>query len=144
MRTAQHLLSRSKVSLQTKLQEVIDQHKAHGFKVKHVDADVEFECLEDSMPSTSFDIAAADEHESVVERSTRTVKEGIACLVQQSPCGCTPALIVKWLVEVVIRNSNEFPAESGISYDHSPLTIVSKAPTPEHSNSSISGHAQRH
>ena len=83
--TAQYLLSRSKVSLQTKLQEEIDQHKVRGFNVKHVDADVELECLEDSVPSMSFDVVATDDYESVVEGSIRVVKEGFRCLFKQSP-----------------------------------------------------------
>ena len=79
--TVQHVKSRFKFSMQTNLQDVIRQHNVSSFTVKHADVDMEFECLEDSMPSMSFDIVAPDDHESVVERSTCTEKDGARCLV---------------------------------------------------------------
>ena len=39
----------------------------HGVTVKHVDAGIEFECLEEIMKDTSFEIAAVDVHEGVAE-----------------------------------------------------------------------------
>ena len=120
--TLQWIQSRSKTSLQTNLEDVVRKCNANDFAVKHMDVDMEFECLKESMPNMSFDIVSPDDYESVVERSIRTAKEGVCCLVQQLPRRCTPLLMVKRIVWVAVRNLNQFPVENGLSDEHSPLT----------------------
>ena len=61
---------------------------------------------------------------NVVEQSIRTVKEGIRCIVAMLPFIRLPKSVVCRLIEVAIRNLNQFPAENGISNKYSPLTVI--------------------
>ena len=80
------------------------------------------------------DIVATDDHDNAVERSIRTVKERIRCMVQNMSCRRVPLKTVKWLVQVAIRNANQFPVNDSASDTHNSLTIVTKSPPPEHKN----------
>ena len=49
--------------------------------MKHVDADVEFECIENKIDWIAVKIVVTGDHESVIERSERTAKELIRRMV---------------------------------------------------------------
>ena len=134
LHTTTHLQSRSKHNFLLKLREIINAYQTHGFKVKHADADMEFEFLEESMKEMSFEIVAADDHEGMSKQSIFTVKEGVRCPVQQLPHMCTPVLMVKRLVQFVARNLNQLQVENSSPDEFSQLNIVAKIPPPEDAN----------
>ena len=61
-----------------------------GLVVKHVDADIELECIENSTDQVTADILAADDHESAVEKSIWNVKDYMGRMVQTSHAGTYP------------------------------------------------------
>ena len=50
------------------------------------------------------------------------------------PFRCSPLLIVKRLVQVSIRNTDQFPFKDNVSEAHRQFTIVTRAPPTEHAN----------
>ena len=98
--------------------------KNRGFQIKHIDADVQFECTQDEIEGVEIDIVDADDYTEEVERAMRAVEEGIRGLVQGVLFRRMPRLMVRRLVEVSTRNLNSFLAENGTSDTLSPLTIV--------------------
>ena len=116
-----------KHSLTQSMQEVLRVCEKRGFKVRHIYADLQFECIEDEIDGVEVDIVDADDHVEVVERAIRTIKENIRSLMHETPYRRIPRLMVKRLVEVATRNLNSFPADGGISDECSPLSIVTGA-----------------
>ena len=57
------------------LNKVINLYKARGLQVDAVHGDNDFECLSEELRPISLNIAADDEHVSMVERSIRTIKD---------------------------------------------------------------------
>ena len=84
-RTSSYRKVETKTSLLDAIKKVIKAHEDGGVKVKHIDADLQFECIEDSIEGVTFEIIDADDHIHPVERSIRTVKDGIRCLVVGTP-----------------------------------------------------------
>ena len=111
LRTATCIQSRTKPFILKGLQDVIITPKKGGFVVKYIDADMEFECSENIIDQVTVDIVAEDEHESAVERSILTIEDRMSCMVQNMPCRCLTLLMVNQLVQVSIRNINQFPVK---------------------------------
>ena len=84
LRTTSHLISRAKSTVLERLLKVVNMHKRRGFEVRCLDADMKFECVENDIDGATVDIVAIDDHENVIERSIRTVKERIRHMVQHA------------------------------------------------------------
>jgi len=88
------------------------------------------DCFED----VEIEIIDPLDHVNVVERSIRTVKEGIRCIVAMLPFIRLPKSVVCRLIKVAIRNLNQFPAENGILNKYSPLTVITGRPSVDYNN----------
>ena len=75
---------------------------------------MEFECVENDIDGVTVDVVATYDHENVVERSVRTVNERIRSMGQNMPCTCVLLIMMKRLVQVAIRNLNQFPVKDSI------------------------------
>ena len=107
------MTSLSKTDLKDAVNKNIKVCKNGVFNVKHIDADVQFECMQNEFEGSDFDIVDADDHEEEVERVKRAGKQGIRRIAQGFPLKRTPMSIVRRLVEVTTRNLITFPAENG-------------------------------
>ena len=129
--TSTYMNSLTKESLRQGILQVIEVYKRRKFNVEYIDADLQFECIENDIENVEFDIVDADDHVNVIERAIRTVKENIRSIEHGTPYRRMTRLMTKRMVEVVTRNLNMFPAEQGVSKDHSLLTIVTGSPFPD-------------
>ena len=89
---------------------------------------MEFEYAEYNFEEIVFEITDTDDYIDIVERSIRTVKETIRCLVQELPFKRLTKFITKRLTLVAIRNLNSFSAENSILKEYSLLSILTGAP----------------
>ena len=121
----------TKASLLSTTEKVTDVHESGGFKFKCIGADLQFECVERDTNGVVFEIVDADDHVRPVERSIRTVKEGIRCTIADVPFRRIPKIMTRSLVTLRTRNLNQFPSENGMSSSLSPLTIVTGEPKPD-------------
>ena len=113
------------------MQKVLRAHEKRGFKVKHTDADLQFECFQDDVDGVEVVIVDADDHLEVIQRAIRTIKENIRRLMRGMPCRRISRLMTKRMVEVATRNLNSFPVEDIISVEHSPLSTTTGDPLPD-------------
>ena len=120
----------TKASSLSAIENVINACKPGGFKVKCIDADLQFEFVEDDVNGALIEIVDADDHANPVERSTRTVKEVIRFIVEDVPFKRLPKIMTRGLVALSTRNLNQFPSKNGMSSSVSPLTIVTGKPKP--------------
>ena len=127
-RTISYLMSETKESLAQSIFDVIKLYRRGGFKICFIDADGKFTKVKDCFEETEVEIIDPLNHVNIVERSIRTVKEGVRCIVAALPFRRITRLMVRRLAELVVRNLNQFPAENGISKEFSPLTIVAGKP----------------
>jgi len=72
--TAEHLPTRTAVSLSKHMTRVLDVYRWAGFIVRNILMDGEFEKLKPLMPSVECNTMAAKEHVSKAERMIRTIK----------------------------------------------------------------------
>jgi hypothetical protein len=70
---------------QQETQAVIRLYEARGLTVSRVEGDREFTCIENELLPTSLNVTDADDHVAQVERSIRTIKERVRCLLVQFP-----------------------------------------------------------
>ena len=82
-------------------------------------------------------IVTTGDQERFIERSARTDKECIRHVVKNMPFGCVPLLMVKRLVQVAIRNSNQFLLKNRVSGTCSVLAAVTKSLPLDHANFNI-------
>ena len=113
------------------MQKVLKVCERRGFKVKHIDADLQFECVQDEFDRIEVDIVGADDIVEAIEREIRTIKENIRSLTHGTPCSRMPRLMTKRLVEVATRNLNSFLVEDGVSDEHSLLHVITGSPPPD-------------
>ena len=73
--TAEHLPTRTAVSLSKHMKQVLDVYGRTGFVVRNFLMDGEFEKLKPLMPSVECNTTATKEHVSEAERTIRTLKE---------------------------------------------------------------------
>ena len=127
-RTSSYLKVETKTLLSKSIEKVIKKYEDGGFKVKFVDADMQFECLEDSFGGITLEIADTNDHVHAIERSIRTMKEGTRSIVVDMLFLRVTIVMIKCMVALTTRNLNQFPSENGISDKYSPLTIVTGVP----------------
>jgi hypothetical protein len=118
-------------------QAVIKLYKTRGFTVTRVEGDQDFSCLPNDLLPTPLNIADADDHVAEVERSIRTIKERVRCLVQGLPFKRIPKAMMRAAIENANKTLNQFPAKNGVSDTLSPLTIMTRRPTPDYNGTKI-------
>ena len=69
------------------------------FDSKHIDAYLQFECVEDSFSGSIVEICDADDRIEVVESSIRMMKERIRFMVNNTLFRRAPKLLVKIVVK---------------------------------------------
>jgi hypothetical protein len=136
-RTVAAINNRTKRTLHQETQAVIRLYEARGFTVSRVEGDREFACIENELLPTPLNVADADDHVAEVERSIRTIKERVRCLVQGLPFKRIPKKMMRAAIENANKTLNQFPAQNGVSDDLSPLTIMTGRPTPDYNDLKI-------
>ena len=126
--------SRSKHNMLHELRRVLQLYHNRGFIVTNIHADSEFEYIREDIRPIELTTTAANEHVGDIERSIRTMKEGIKCIVRSLPFKRYTKLMLNRLVTYVLRNRNQLPATDGISDRMSSLGIVLGYPLPDYSN----------
>ena len=116
----------------TEIRRILQMYDHRGFRVTNIHGDCEFECLREDLQPIELPTSAADEHVGDIERSIRTIKEGIRCIVQSLPYKRYTKLMINCLVTYVLRNKNQLPTEDGISDRMSPLGIMLGHPLPDY------------
>ena len=74
LRTSTYMLSLTKRTLKVATRELKDICKGSGFKIRHVDANMQFECITDEFEEVEVDIVDLDDHAEEIERAIRAVK----------------------------------------------------------------------
>jgi hypothetical protein len=98
-----------------------------GFEIKYVYADQEFESVLKSMAyqyKFQPNIATAQEHVPVVERSIRVVKERCWATFHGNPFKSLPRILINSVVQECTRKLNFFPLRGGCSSIYSPRIIL--------------------
>lgn len=94
--------------------------------------DQEFECIEDDFDCDVI-ISDTDNHVAEIERSICVVKELVHVTIHGMPLCFLPKIMIRGLVEHVIKCLNQMSAPNGISSSVSPLTLVTGASPPSFS-----------
>ena len=105
------------------LEKVLRLFKKRGFTITLVNADNEFQKLEDKI-SAPVAICAAGQHVPRVERGIRFVKDRTRCYWIALPFKKVPKIMVDDCLTMVITCINNFPSKNGISTTLSPANIV--------------------
>ena len=136
--TVQSGQTRSKAAILEGISKVIEIYHSRGFKVVAVHGDGEFDMdsLRAKIMPADLEINGRDEHDGVIERSVRTVKDRSRCICHSLPYQYYPKLLTNSMVECVINWLNAFPFKSGVSQTMGPSTIVLGKPAPDVSRKS--------
>ena len=89
------------------------------------------EALKSAIKPMKLEITGRDEHDGVIERSVRVVKDRTRCTCHLVPYNYYTRLMTNSMIEDVIFWLNAFPFKSGISQTMGPATIVLGAPAPD-------------
>jgi hypothetical protein len=130
-RTVSFVPNREKPTILSELLSAVHTYTSRGFRVRDVHADNEFDCVRDDILPIALDVVPADSHVGEVERSIRTMKERLRSCVHGLPFHRLPRLLIKHLVDDVVRNVNSFPWPNGVSDTLSPASIVTGVPSPD-------------
>ena len=98
-----------------------------GFKVEHAVMDGEFKYLEEDLKTSlqiNLNTTSRAEHEGVIERYIRVVKERMRSTMNVLPFKHLPPTMVIELAKREVFWLNSFPKQGGISSTLSPRTIV--------------------
>jgi hypothetical protein len=71
-----------------------------------------------------MNIVTADSHVGEIERSIRTVKERLRTCVHGLPFKRIPKLMIRHMIDDVVRCLNQFPWKNGVSATMSPAGLV--------------------
>ena len=72
-----HMTSSSKTALKDAVNSIVKVRKNAGFNVKHIDADVKSERMQEELKGAEVGIVDADNHVEEVERDERESKESV-------------------------------------------------------------------
>ena len=105
------------------IEKVLGLLRARGFTVSIINADNEFQKLENRV-SAHLEICATRQHIHRIERDVRSVKDRTRCFWVPLPFKKAPKLMVDECLIMVISCLNDFPSKNGISQTLSPASIV--------------------
>ncbi len=97
------------------IKNVLRLYRCRGFRVTECNAYMEFEPVQNSFCSITFNLFAQDEHVPEIERYIRTMKDHSQSGYNSLPFEQIPRLVVVRLVGNSIFWLNAFPHEDGIS-----------------------------
>ena len=83
------------------------------------------ELMYDLPGAPTLNLTSANEHEPVIERRIRVVKERVRAVRHLLPFNSIPVKMLTHMVFFVVKMLNYFPAKGGISTQYSPKTIMS-------------------
>ena len=107
---------------------IINMYTNRGLHITRVEGDNEFCTLENDILPVQLNIADADDHVPEVERSIRTLKERVRCLLQGLPYRRVPKVMIRAAIEYANRSLNQIPVQNSASDHLSPLTIMTGRP----------------
>jgi hypothetical protein len=131
-RTVAAIPNHQKRTLLMEAKAIINMCETRTFEMSRVEADQEFACVANDLLPAALNVADADDHVAKAERSIRTIKERVRCIVQGLPCRRLPKVIMRAIVEGANKSLNLFPAKDIASNDLGPLTIMTGAPSPDY------------
>ena len=117
-RTVEFLLNKSKATEEETKEgvgRIMAIYHARKLEVSQVNADNEFECIEDLIRPANLHLVGANEHVGDVERSVRTIKECTRCHVHRLPYKYYPKIMVTGMVTHVVKSLNQLLSETGIN-----------------------------
>jgi hypothetical protein len=130
-RTVRPVTDRSKQTILRELKAIMHIYRTRGLTICDVHADNEFECVRADLLPVAMNVVPADSHVGEVERSIRTIKEGLRTCVHGLPFKRLPRLLLHHMVADTVRCLNQFPWPNGISDTMSPACIVLGSPLPD-------------
>ena len=143
-RTISAISDRSEKTLTSETQTIISFYAARGINIVRVEGDHEFRTIKKGILPTEINIADADDHVAEVERSIRTIKERVRCLLQGLPFRRVPKIVIRSAVECANRTLNQFPVANSASKTLSPLTIMTGRPNTDYNDLKIEFGAYAH
>ena len=128
--TAEALPNRKQKTIYNAAKHAIDIYVKRGFKVDALLMDGEFECLRSDLMSLGvmLNTTANDEHNPVIERFIRTVKDSVKSTHVMLPFKRVPTLMLTDLVYHTIFWKNGFPHQDSVNDRLSPRTVVTGLP----------------
>ena len=99
-------------------------YEARGLTITHVHADSKFKCIQNSIRPALLNLVAPGKHVSEVERSIRTIKERVRCMIHGLPYSTYPKLLIEACVTAAVKQLNAIPSKNGISQTMSPTTLL--------------------
>ena len=107
----------------TSVEKVLGVVRRRGFEMNTINADNEFQKLENKV-SAHVEICAAGQHVPRIERGVRSVKDRTRCRWVALPFKKAPKIMVDECLIDIISCLNDFPAKNGISKTIGPAAIV--------------------
>jgi len=111
---------------------IINIYQARGIKINQINGDNEFGCVKDAFIPTRLNIVAAEEHVGDVERSIRTLKDGIRTHISRLPYTHYPRAMVAGAAMHTLISINQLPTTNGVSTHLSPGSLITGEPTPDY------------
>ena len=121
---AEHLSTRTAVSLSKHMKRVLDVYGRAGFIVRNILMDGEFEKIRPLLPTVECNTTAAKEHVSEAERTIRTIKERTRGLLGTLPFQHLPRRMKIEFIYFMVLWLNAFPVKNGISSMFSPRELL--------------------
>jgi len=127
--TAEMIKNEAKSTIIKSLQQIIDTYHGHGFKIKHILGDRQFECIRLHMErqGINLNITGRDEHVPEIERFIHTVKERVRVIVNTLPFEILPHRLIVKIVYNMMFWLNCFPHKDGIHATLSSCTIIARS-----------------
>ena len=127
-------------SKKTQLQYIngaVELYHNRGFRVNHIIADSELQCIKDDMRPIHVETVAKDDHVADIERGIRQFKNGVRGTIQSLPYQRYPKIMLHYLITDTLKPMKFNPATDGISDHISPLTMVTGQGAPDYKQMKI-------
>ncbi len=124
--TIEYLQSRTAKRLVHTLRRVFRIYGTGRYVIQTTLIDIEFEKLKPTMPEIVLNTTATREHEGMVERKIRVLKERARGTFNTLPYPKLPKMMVIELMHFCAMWMNSFPMRLGISEKWSPRELVSR------------------
>ena len=105
------------------LQHVIKLYQLRGFNVVSIIGDLEFEPIRSDLLPIDLMTEAVDDHVDEAEKSIRTIKESVRCMLHSMPFKYIPKFMLIRLLGQAVKSWNQLPVHNGVSTQLSPMSI---------------------